>query len=124
MLVPALVLAVVTIGTKVLTGYLAARRAGIGEPGRWRAGFALTPRGEFSIVIAGLAVAAGIDRVARGARDRLRADHDRSPGRSSPASPTRSGSARRIGSRPPACATDGLTVGAAGAPRHSCSRIA
>ncbi|MEU3452672.1 cation:proton antiporter [Micromonospora sp. NPDC006766] len=57
-LLPALALAVVTIGTKVLTGYLAARRAGIAEPGRWRAGFALTPRGEFSIVIAGLAVAA------------------------------------------------------------------
>ena len=31
--------------TKVLTGYLAARKAGIGEAGRWRAGFALTPRG-------------------------------------------------------------------------------
>ncbi|RZU72579.1 potassium/proton antiporter membrane subunit (CPA2 family) [Micromonospora kangleipakensis] len=57
-LLPALALAVVTMGTKLLTGYLAARRAGIAEPGRWRAGFALTPRGEFSIVIAGLAVAA------------------------------------------------------------------
>ena len=60
MLLPAAILAVVTMGTKVLTGYLAARRAGIGEPGRWRAGFALTPRGEFSIVIAGVAVASGI----------------------------------------------------------------
>ncbi|MEH0842568.1 cation:proton antiporter [Micromonospora sp. CPCC 205711] len=58
-LLPALALAVVTMGTKLLTGYLAARRAGIAEPGRWRAGFALMPRGEFSIVIAGLAVAAG-----------------------------------------------------------------
>ncbi|HEX5856788.1 MAG TPA: cation:proton antiporter [Microbacterium sp.] len=61
MLVPAIVLAVVTMGTKVLTGYIAARRAGIAEPGRWRAGLALTPRGEFSIVIAGIAVAAGVD---------------------------------------------------------------
>ena len=60
MLIPAAILAVVTMATKVLTGYLAARKAGIGEPGRWRAGFALTPRGEFSIVIAGVAVAAGI----------------------------------------------------------------
>ena len=60
MLLPAALLAVVTMGTKVLTGYLVARRAGIGEPGRWRAGFALTPRGEFSIVIAGVAVASGI----------------------------------------------------------------
>ncbi|MFI2648679.1 MULTISPECIES: cation:proton antiporter [Micromonospora] len=57
-LLPALLLAVVTMGTKLATGWLAARRAGIAEPGRWRAGFALTPRGEFSIVIAGLAVAA------------------------------------------------------------------
>jgi len=60
-LVPAAILAVVTISTKVLTGYLAARRAGIGVPGRWRAGFVLTARGEFSIVIAGLAVSAGIE---------------------------------------------------------------
>ena len=60
-LIPAVVLAVVTMATKVLTGYLAARKAGIGEAGRWRTGFALTPRGEFSIVIAGVAVAWGID---------------------------------------------------------------
>lgn len=55
----ALALAVVTAATKVLTGYLAARAAGIGIAGRWRAGAALTIRGEFSIVIAGLAVASG-----------------------------------------------------------------
>ncbi|RKF27427.1 cation:proton antiporter [Micromonospora globbae] len=58
-LLPALGLAIVTMATKTLTGYLAARRVGIAEPGRWRAGLALVPRGEFSIVIAGLAVAAG-----------------------------------------------------------------
>ena len=50
-------LAVVTMATKVLTGMLAARRAGIARPGQWRAGLALMPRGEFSIVIAGLASA-------------------------------------------------------------------
>lgn len=61
-LIPAIVLALVTMGTKVLTGYLAARKAGIAEPGRWRAGLVLTARGEFSIVIAGLAVTAGVDR--------------------------------------------------------------
>jgi len=60
-LIPAFVLAILTIGTKTLTGYLAARRAGIAIPGRWRAGLVLTPRGEFSIVIAGLAVSAGIE---------------------------------------------------------------
>jgi len=54
-ILPALALAVVTMATKVVTGYLAARRAGIALPGRLRAGLALMPRGEFSIVIAGLA---------------------------------------------------------------------
>jgi CPA2 family monovalent cation:H+ antiporter-2 len=54
-LLPALGLAVVTMATKVVTGYLAAKRAGIAVPGRWRAGLTLLPRGEFSIVIAGLA---------------------------------------------------------------------
>ena len=39
----------------------AARRAGISPKGRWRAGGALVARGEFSIVIAGLAVTAGIE---------------------------------------------------------------
>ena len=60
-LVPAIILAILTMGTKTLSGYLAAKRAGIGEPGRWRAGLVLTPRGEFSIVIAGLAVGVGVE---------------------------------------------------------------
>ncbi len=60
-LVPAAILAVVTIATKTFTGYRAAAAAGIGLPGRWRTGFALTPRGEFSIVIAGLAAGSGIE---------------------------------------------------------------
>jgi CPA2 family monovalent cation:H+ antiporter-2 len=55
----ALALAGVGIITKYATGWLAARRAGIGRMGRARAGTALIPRGEFNIVIAGLAVAAG-----------------------------------------------------------------
>jgi monovalent cation:H+ antiporter-2, CPA2 family len=52
-------LALVTAATKVATGWWAARRIGVGPRGRWRAGTALIPRGEFSIVIAGLAVATG-----------------------------------------------------------------
>ena len=56
----ALLLALVTAATKMLTGIWAARRAGIGVPGRFRAGAALIARGEFSIVIAGLAVASGV----------------------------------------------------------------
>jgi monovalent cation:H+ antiporter-2, CPA2 family len=53
-LVIAAVLAVVTALTKVATGFWAARRAGINGAGRMRAGVALIPRGEFSMVIAGL----------------------------------------------------------------------
>ncbi|WP_445399164.1 cation:proton antiporter [Streptomyces sp. LE64] len=60
-LVPALALAVVTAGTKIATGYWAAKRAGVGVKGRWRAGGTLVARGEFSIVIAGLAVTAGVE---------------------------------------------------------------
>ncbi|NEE01557.1 cation:proton antiporter [Phytoactinopolyspora halotolerans] len=60
-LLPALALVIVTAAAKVGTGYLAAKRAGIGVPGRWRTGFSLTPRGEFSIVIASLAVGAGVE---------------------------------------------------------------
>ena len=52
---PALGLVAAGIATKVLTGWIAARRAGVGPGGRVRAGAALVPRGEFSIVIAGLA---------------------------------------------------------------------
>lgn len=59
MLLPAFLLALVTIATKVVTGAYAARRAGVGTLGQWRAGFTLGPRGEFSIVIAGIAVASG-----------------------------------------------------------------
>ncbi|MCE1177700.1 MAG: cation:proton antiporter [Micrococcales bacterium] len=56
----ALALAFVTAVTKVATGWYAAGRAGVRARGRLRAGTALIARGEFSIVIAGLAVSAGI----------------------------------------------------------------
>ena len=56
----ALVLAVITAATKIITGVWAAKRAGIARPGRFRAGAALVARGEFSIVIAGLAVTSGV----------------------------------------------------------------
>ncbi|MEV7085933.1 cation:proton antiporter [Streptomyces sp. NPDC093085] len=55
-LVPALILATVTALTKIATGWYAARRAGVRTAGRWRTGGTLVARGEFSIVIAGLAV--------------------------------------------------------------------
>jgi CPA2 family monovalent cation:H+ antiporter-2 len=55
----AVVLAVTTTLTKLATGWWAAGRQGIGPMGRARCGAALVARGEFSIVIAGLAVASG-----------------------------------------------------------------
>lgn len=61
MLPLALLLAASTSATKVATGYVAALRAGVKRRGRWRAGVALIPRGEFSVVIATLAVTAGVE---------------------------------------------------------------
>lgn len=53
-LMVAVLLGLVTAGTKLVGGWWAARRAGIGPKGRLRAGLALIARGEFSIIIAGL----------------------------------------------------------------------
>lgn len=60
-LAPAVALAIVGAATKYVTGRLAARRAGAGPRARTRAGVALVARGEFSIVIAGVAVTAGAE---------------------------------------------------------------
>lgn len=59
----ALLLAFVTAVTKILTGWYAAGRQRAAPRGRMRAGTALVARGEFSIVIAGLAVDAGFFEV-------------------------------------------------------------
>ncbi|MEC3953910.1 cation:proton antiporter [Nocardia sp. CDC153] len=55
----AVLLAIVTALTKIATGWWAASRQGVRRMGRARAGAALVARGEFSIVIAGLAVSLG-----------------------------------------------------------------
>lgn len=55
MLPAAAALAAVTAVTKVATGVYAARRDGVARPGQLRAGTALIARGEFSLVIIGLA---------------------------------------------------------------------
>lgn len=60
-LLPALGLGLLTALTKILTGWWAARHAGMDTPGRLRAGTALVARGEFSIIIAGLGVSAGLE---------------------------------------------------------------
>ena len=59
----AILLAVVTLFTKVATGWFAAARDGVGTLGRMRAGTVLAARGEFAVIIAGLAVVAGIDEI-------------------------------------------------------------
>ena len=58
-LVPALGLVLAAAAGKLVVGWLACRRCGVGPRGRLRAGTALIARGEFSIVIASLG--AGID---------------------------------------------------------------
>lgn len=67
-LVPALLLATLGIGGKMVSGWVAGARAGVARPGRLRAGTTLIARGEFSIVIAslglGLADAADLGAVA------------------------------------------------------------
>ena len=57
----ALALAVVTTVTKLATGWWAAKRIGVATRGRVRAGTLLVARGEFSIVIAGIGVSAGLE---------------------------------------------------------------
>lgn len=61
-LIAASALALVTAATKVLTGWYAAQQLGVGVRGRARAGASLIARGEFSIVIAGLAIGSTLDR--------------------------------------------------------------
>jgi CPA2 family monovalent cation:H+ antiporter-2 len=61
-LLAASLLALVTAATKVVTGWYAAKRLGVGVRGRARAGTSLIARGEFSIVIAGLALGSTVDR--------------------------------------------------------------
>ncbi|HWF30239.1 MAG TPA: cation:proton antiporter, partial [Mycobacterium sp.] len=55
MLPVAVALAAVTAATKVVTGIFAARRDGVARRGQLRAGAALIARGEFSLIIIGLA---------------------------------------------------------------------
>jgi monovalent cation:H+ antiporter-2, CPA2 family len=55
----AALLAVASTLSKFITGWVAASRSGIALRGRFRAGAILVPRGEFSIVIAGLGAGLG-----------------------------------------------------------------
>src|SRR4051794_21725762 len=57
----AIILVAITSATKLLSGWWAARLAGLAGASALRVGATLIARGEFSIVIAGLAVAAGAE---------------------------------------------------------------
>lgn len=59
--VPATVLAVLGIGSKMATGWLAVRRKGLSLNAARRAATILVARGEFSIVLAGIGVSGGLD---------------------------------------------------------------
>jgi CPA2 family monovalent cation:H+ antiporter-2 len=58
---PAALLALTTAATKAFTGWWAVDRAGLGHQARVRAALSLIPRGEMSIVLAGLGAGAGIE---------------------------------------------------------------
>lgn len=60
-LLPAIALGLVTTLTKLFSGWWSARRAGADKEGCLRAGTILATRGEFSVLIAGLGMAAGIE---------------------------------------------------------------
>ncbi len=59
--IPAMALAAAGVATKMGTGWWAARRAGLTKKGILRTSLMLIPRGEFSIVLAGIGVANGLD---------------------------------------------------------------
>ncbi|MEX2280990.1 MAG: cation:proton antiporter, partial [Gemmatimonadota bacterium] len=58
----ATLLALIAIPTKLLTGWVAGGADGLGRRARLSLGLTLVPRGEFSILIAGVAATAGFDR--------------------------------------------------------------
>ena len=58
----ALLLALIAIPTKLITGWIGGVGEGLSRRGRLSLGLTLVPRGEFSIVIAGVAATAGIQQ--------------------------------------------------------------
>lgn len=58
---PAVGLALASAATKLFTGWVAAKRSGLSRKGSLRAAVTLIPRGEISIVLAGIGVSSGLD---------------------------------------------------------------
>lgn len=59
--IPAVILAVIGVLSKAATGWLSARRQKMSKAAARRAAVTLVPRGEFSIVLAGIGVSAGVE---------------------------------------------------------------
>jgi len=59
--IPAVLLAIITGATKYATTWWGTLRMGLGEQGRKRAGTVLLARGEFSLIIAGIGMSAGVE---------------------------------------------------------------
>jgi CPA2 family monovalent cation:H+ antiporter-2 len=59
---PAVILAIVAVPTKLFTGWASGRAEGLSPRASLALGFTLVPRGEFSIVLAGVAATAGFQR--------------------------------------------------------------
>jgi CPA2 family monovalent cation:H+ antiporter-2 len=60
---PALVLTLLAVGTKIGGGWIAGRNCGLSQRGALALGLMLVAHGEFSIVLAGIAIAAGLTRL-------------------------------------------------------------
>lgn len=58
---PAVLLAIASASSKFLTGWWSAKRTGLTNRGSMRTALTLIPRGEFSIVLAGIGVSNGMD---------------------------------------------------------------
>jgi monovalent cation:H+ antiporter-2, CPA2 family len=60
---PALLLSALALAVKIAAGWIAGRRSGLTRRGSLSLGLMLTARGEFSIILAGLALSVGLDRL-------------------------------------------------------------
>lgn len=61
--IPALALIVLGVGTKLAGGWIAGRRVGLSQRGALSLGLSLIARGEFSIILAGIAVSVGLEEL-------------------------------------------------------------
>ena len=61
--IPAVILTIVAVMVKVAAGWVAGRRSGLSQRGALALGLTLVARGEFSIILGGIAVSIGLEEV-------------------------------------------------------------